>query len=315
MDVDHIPAGVDFAKHLESQVGSCELFLALIGRTWLDVQDGSGRRRIDDPDDFVAIEIAAALSRGIPLIPVLIDGAAMPNAASLPDRLKPLALRNAIEIRNTQFGSDAGRLIEKIRLQSGRRVAPGRAASLLAVALFAAGFAGWWVFGRVHEPVETAKIDAKAAPNIPAAATALAQSLLPVPGAYCDDLKRVIEERPHKFEGLLGRKFGDNDRIAKIPLSEWEDCIVFMEGRFNDTRRYACTLHGFADLAAVEKAGEDAANGLKAGCLTKWAANRLYDPEGWRRSRLVGLGSEATITFTPVRPMTDPKWSLQINVE
>ena len=69
MDVDHIPAGVDFVDYLPNQVAACDVFLAVIGPNWLDAKDDDGRRRFDNPDDFVAIEIAAALARNIRVIP------------------------------------------------------------------------------------------------------------------------------------------------------------------------------------------------------------------------------------------------------
>ena len=80
MDVDHIPAGVDFVAHLNSQVAACDVVLVVIGPNWLNAKDESGERRLDNPDDFVAIEIAAALARDIRVIPVLVDGARMPKA-------------------------------------------------------------------------------------------------------------------------------------------------------------------------------------------------------------------------------------------
>src|SRR5262252_9396042 len=85
MDVDHIPAGVDFTEYLHSQVVACDVFLAVIGPNWLDAKDDSGRRRFDNPDDFVTIEIAAALARNIRVIPVLVDGARTPKADKLPE--------------------------------------------------------------------------------------------------------------------------------------------------------------------------------------------------------------------------------------
>jgi hypothetical protein len=96
MDVDHIPAGVDFVDHLHSQVAACDVFLAVIGPNWLNAKDERGRRRFDNPDDFVTIEIAAALARNIRVIPVLVDGARTPKADRLPDSVKPLARRNAV---------------------------------------------------------------------------------------------------------------------------------------------------------------------------------------------------------------------------
>jgi len=115
MDVDNIPAGVDFVEYLQSQVAACDVFLAIIGPNWLDSKDDDGRRRFDNPDDYVAIEIAAALARKIRVIPVLVDGARTPKADKLPDSVRPLVRRNAVEIRNTQFGRDAEALATKAR--------------------------------------------------------------------------------------------------------------------------------------------------------------------------------------------------------
>ena len=115
MDVDHIPAGVDFVDYLPNQVAACDVFLAVIGPNWLDAKDDDGRRRFDNPDDFVAIEIAAALARNIRVIPVLVDGARTPKAANLPNSVKPLVRRNAVEVRNSHFGRDAEELTNKVR--------------------------------------------------------------------------------------------------------------------------------------------------------------------------------------------------------
>ena len=123
MDVDHIPAGVDFVAHLNSQLAGCDVVLVVIGPNWLGVKDESGGRRLDNPDDFVAIEIAAALARDIQVIPVLVDGARMPKASELPDSLKPLARRQAVEIRHAHFGHDAEALVARMREALGDEVA------------------------------------------------------------------------------------------------------------------------------------------------------------------------------------------------
>src|SRR4051812_41000464 len=114
IDVDHIPAGTDFVAHLNSQMAECDVILVVIGANWLSVRDESGARRLDNPDDFVGIEIAAALARDIRVIPVLVDGARMPKASELPDPIKPLVRRNAVEVRNTNFGRDAEALVDQI---------------------------------------------------------------------------------------------------------------------------------------------------------------------------------------------------------
>jgi hypothetical protein len=115
MDVDNIPAGADFVAHLNSQVAACNLIVVVIGPKWLDAKDDAGQRRLHQPDDFVAIEIAAALARDIRVIPILVDGAGMPKASELPDHLKQLARRQAVEVRQNQFGRDAEALVERIR--------------------------------------------------------------------------------------------------------------------------------------------------------------------------------------------------------
>ena len=77
LDVDHIPAGADFVAYLDSQVAECNVVLVVIGPNWLNAKDESGERRLDNPEDFVTIEIVAALARDIRVIPVLVDGARM----------------------------------------------------------------------------------------------------------------------------------------------------------------------------------------------------------------------------------------------
>ena len=96
-------------------MAACDVFLAVIGPNWLDAKDDDGRRRFENPDDFVAIEIAAALARNIRVIPVLVDGARTPKADKLPDSIKPLVRRNAVEVRNANFGRDAEALVNKVR--------------------------------------------------------------------------------------------------------------------------------------------------------------------------------------------------------
>ena len=88
LDVDNIDLGVDWFNVLTDRVGACDVLVALIGRNWVSSGDKDNRRRIDDPDDFVRIEIEAALKRDVRVIPVLVDGAVMPKAGALPDSLE-----------------------------------------------------------------------------------------------------------------------------------------------------------------------------------------------------------------------------------
>jgi len=115
MDVDTLEAGVDFVDAIEQAVGSCEALIVVIGREWLTVKDKAGRRRLDDPADFVRLEVEAALARRIRVIPVLVQDAPMPGAEELPASLARLARRNAIELSDARWAYDADRLAHAIQ--------------------------------------------------------------------------------------------------------------------------------------------------------------------------------------------------------
>ena len=110
-DVDSIQLGDDFVEKINSAVESCVVMLAVIGKKWLSVTNSEGRRRLDDPADFVRLEIEVALVRNIRVIPVLVDGARMPHAAELPSTLEKLARRQALELSSHHFNADASRLL------------------------------------------------------------------------------------------------------------------------------------------------------------------------------------------------------------
>jgi formylglycine-generating enzyme required for sulfatase activity len=122
MDVDAIPLGRDFTKVLREEVARCDVLLALIGPNWLNVRDEEGKRRLDNPADFLRIEIATALQRDIPVIPILLDGARMPKANQLPKDLKGLSVRHGLAIHHASFRSDMDNLIR------GPKGRPGAAA-------------------------------------------------------------------------------------------------------------------------------------------------------------------------------------------
>ena len=131
MDVDTIPYGVDFVEYLDAAVSECDVLLAVIGERWLEARfcEGprKGQRRLDDPDDFVRIEICSALSRRIPVIPVLVGQASMPSASELPDELQAFARRNAAEVRSGRdFHDHVNRLIRGLQKLSGKQTAASR---------------------------------------------------------------------------------------------------------------------------------------------------------------------------------------------
>jgi len=110
-DVDSIVPGEDFVDRITKAVAACDVLLALIGDDWLTIEDETGGRRLDSPDDFVRVEIEAGLARDVRVIPVLVDGAAMPDAAQLPPSLAPLARRQALELSANRFDFDSSRLL------------------------------------------------------------------------------------------------------------------------------------------------------------------------------------------------------------
>jgi hypothetical protein len=115
MDVEGgIEAGEDFVRVLEEQVDACDVMLVLIGHKWLTVTDEMGRRRLDNPEDFVRIEVESALRLGKRVIPVLVHKTEMPRAHVLPEPLKPLARRSAVGLTQERFKTDAQGLITAV---------------------------------------------------------------------------------------------------------------------------------------------------------------------------------------------------------
>jgi TIR domain len=113
-DVDSIELGDDFVDAITEAVGSCDVLLALIGDQWVTIADEDGRRRLDEPDDFVRLEIEAALTRHVRVIPILVDGATMPRAEELPPSLARLVRRQALELSPARFDFDTSRLLKVV---------------------------------------------------------------------------------------------------------------------------------------------------------------------------------------------------------
>lgn len=114
MDVAGIEPGVDFIEAIDTAVGSCDALIVVIGKNWLSCADASGKRRLDDPKDFIRLETGAALRREIRVIPVLIQDASMPTEKDLPEDLLKLARRQAIEVSDGHWESDTEALIKAL---------------------------------------------------------------------------------------------------------------------------------------------------------------------------------------------------------
>jgi len=116
MDVDSIALGRDFRSVLQETTASCDLMLVLIGRNWTDAKDEEGRVRLENPADYVRLEIEAALKRDIAVTPVLVQGAHMPAPEDLPAEIRDLAYRNGFELSHNRWESDVGEMVRRFDL-------------------------------------------------------------------------------------------------------------------------------------------------------------------------------------------------------
>jgi TIR domain len=115
MDVSGIQPGSDFRKAIDDNVAGCGVLLAVIGPTWATITGSDGARRLDNANDYVRLEIASALARSVPVIPVLVHAAHMPPLDQLPDDLKDLRYRNSVELTHTRWNSDVALLVDALK--------------------------------------------------------------------------------------------------------------------------------------------------------------------------------------------------------
>ena len=115
-DIPNIPVGVDYKAYVDKLLGETDVFVALIGKAWLNVRDEkTGMVRIEDPKDLVRAEIKEARVRNISIIPVLVDGAKMPDANDIPEDFQFLPNLNALKFNNDEdFQDHCKRLIDRV---------------------------------------------------------------------------------------------------------------------------------------------------------------------------------------------------------
>lgn len=111
LDIENILPGSDFSEVIDDAIHGSDVLLALLGKDWLTATDRNGRRRLDKGEDFVRMELEAALNRGVRVIPVLVQGAEMPDAEDLPATIKAFAKKNAFEISDRRWRADVDELI------------------------------------------------------------------------------------------------------------------------------------------------------------------------------------------------------------
>ena len=191
MDFDSIPYGIDFRTHIKQSLEKAQLLVAVIGPRWAGSNEKTGRR-IDEPGDFVRLEISEALKRGIPVIPLLVSNTPMPSAESLPADIAALAFRNGIALDGgIDFHHHADRLIAGIRKvidtssssndhQAKEKQPVVRPRTALAIALIfvlvvLAALGGWFIARPRPRPIVTAKdpvLSQPAQPSRPASTPA-----------------------------------------------------------------------------------------------------------------------------------------------
>ena len=152
MDIDSMPAGVDFHDHLQEILENCGALLVVVGKSWRSQRKGQPAR-IMDPDDWVRIEVETALQRGIPVVPLLIDGASLPTREQLPESLWPLLRRNALPVDSGRdFHAQLTRLVRDLHLQvdpTGAKTSPVPAnTTLQAMTAMPASGVNWKALGR-----------------------------------------------------------------------------------------------------------------------------------------------------------------------
>ena len=209
MDVEGIEPGTDFVTAIENAVGSCRVLIVVIGDEWLNTSDAAGRRRLDDPNDFIRLETAIALKRNIRVVPVLVGGALMPRAEDLPEELRPLARRQAIEVSHKQWEASTAELIralDSLLPGAGGTVDPpvppphpspwrrGLAGAGVAVALIVAG---WWGLSGPPRKTET---EVSSRPILSAAAPAQTETPSAASPAVPEVAAAAVAARPAPVE-------------------------------------------------------------------------------------------------------------------
>ncbi|MGE3537793.1 MAG: adenylate/guanylate cyclase domain-containing protein [Candidatus Tectimicrobiota bacterium] len=115
MDIDTLEPGIDFSEDIERAIHQCDVLLILIGTRWLSAVDSTGKRRLDNPNDYVRREIQVGFTRNIHALPVLLGGAVMPNFRDLPIDLTKLSRINALELSDTRWHTDVDKLLETVK--------------------------------------------------------------------------------------------------------------------------------------------------------------------------------------------------------
>lgn len=317
IDIDDVPFGVDFRKHIDEALQSSDLMIAVVGEKWLGPQAG-GKFRIMNAADPVRVELETALKRNITVLPVLLDGTSMPDAADLPEGLRDFAYRNAIEVESGRdFNIHVERLIRAMEQILGikAKVAPAEVSTLLgpatyarlgkaisiAVGLIAVPLVGLIAYQSwlVQKPGEVATPSGRA-----------------VPQAFCEDLKQVVASAAEtKFTSILGPQHG-NIWTARIQLPGWEDCTVrdwTYEGAVR--RYYSCVLRAFSSIEDMDAMLKALQAHVKPCLGPNWSERRSTFSDGTSDAVYEKVQSDPFVRLRETYYDNPKEWILRIDVE
>jgi hypothetical protein len=231
-DVAAIPVGQDFTRVIDRQLDDCEAVLAIIGPGWLTAATDAGTPRLQEPDDYVRVELDSALRRGIPVVPVLVGGARLPAAHELPPELTELVRRQSVTLRDETWRADVRGLVQALR---GEPVVPSRrrgrlVAPIAALAVAATGAGWWWSTGGDD--------DDEGEGEPPACASATGDDWTPI--ARHDDPTGEREIVGEDDEGFLEFEVRDA-RWRQLDTNSWD--VILETGMLPDTP--AGRTHGY----------------------------------------------------------------------
>jgi formylglycine-generating enzyme required for sulfatase activity len=318
MDIDHIEPGADFVQAIKDAVSSCDVVIAVIGPRWFATSEGN-EGRLDDPNDFVRLELSVALSRNVRLIPALVQGASMPTEGQLPDDLKALSRRQAFELSNVRWKHDVDELIGALgtssRARQGRRpkVLLACAAALISIAVIGITVATWRGRTKQNSPQPTNSTVRTA--NSTGFTNSIGMEFVWIPpGQFLMGSEKEDEKPPHtvtissgffmgktevteeQWEELMGIKKGSSDPIyfygcANCPVetATWNDAMAFINklNALNDGYKYELPSEAKWEYACRGRTTRDNPDELDS---VAWYANNsgseyLNATEIWKTDR------------------------------
>ncbi len=235
-DVESIDPGVDFEVALEQALKGCAVMLVVIGPRWLSITDKDGRRRLDQPGDWIRTEVARALARQVRLIPVMLEDTPLPDAALLPEDLRPLVRRQSLPLSDARWRGDLQRLVETLERIPGLERLPtpapvpspapaptSKKALFTGIALGVGGLLG--VSLLVADPPAPSPAPASEQAAVPALAPAPAPAPMPAPTAPAQALMPPDQLQALAQRVLQGRWQAENDPTVFIELQQIGDRV------------------------------------------------------------------------------------------